>query len=53
MVCKKRILDNLSEETEDVNSDPSWQKESSCDGTGAAGTAVQIHSCLDDNVKPH
>lgn len=52
IVCKKHILDILSEETEDVNSDLSSGKENTSDGTGAAVTAVEIHSCLDDNVRP-
>lgn len=49
---KEAILDSLSEETEDVNSDHSWGKESSCDRTGTAATAVEIHSCLDNNMRP-
>ena len=50
---KKHLLDCLLEDTKDVNSDLSWGKESSCDGTEAAATAVEIKSCfLDDNMRP-
>lgn len=52
IVHKKHILSSLSEESEDVNSDLSWGKESSCDGTEAAASAVEIQSCLDDNIRP-
>lgn len=49
-VCKNHLPESVLEDTKDVNSDPSWGKESSCDGTGAAATTVQIQSCfLDDN----
>lgn len=46
-------LDSLLEDTKYVNSDLSCGKDSSCDGTGGAATAVQIQSCfLDDNMRP-
>lgn len=52
IACRQHLLDSVSENTKDVNSDPSWGK-ASCDGTGATATAVQIQPCfLDDNTRP-